>query len=101
MGTEKYPDENDYKEYLSSHGGNSNAFTAKENTNYFFDVTADHFEGTSSRPFSLYNKPYIYTHNLSFFLLGLSSSLLIKARWIVLRNFLSLRSLPNPQPAER
>jgi predicted Zn-dependent peptidase len=27
MGSEKYPDENEYDSYLSEHGGASNAFT--------------------------------------------------------------------------
>lgn len=49
MGTEKYPDENDYNVFLSSHGGSSNAFTDMESTNYYFDVSADHFEGAVDR----------------------------------------------------
>eukprot|EP01088_Endostelium_zonatum_P015022 TRINITY_DN3510_c0_g2_i1.p1 TRINITY_DN3510_c0_g2~~TRINITY_DN3510_c0_g2_i1.p1 ORF type:complete len:969 (-),score=255.17 TRINITY_DN3510_c0_g2_i1:24-2930(-) len=38
LGTEKYPDENSYSAFLSSHTGNSNAYTSTESTNYFFDV---------------------------------------------------------------
>jgi len=38
MGTEKYPEENSYAEYLSDNGGRFNAYTALENTNYYFDV---------------------------------------------------------------
>lgn len=38
LGTEKYPDENSYSKFLSAHGGRSNAYTALENTNYYFDV---------------------------------------------------------------
>lgn len=49
MGTSKYPDENDYSQFLSSHGGHSNAFTAEEHTNYFFDVAADHLEDALDR----------------------------------------------------
>eukprot|EP00981_Chlorochromonas_danica_P009291 scaffold2602_cov177-Ochromonas_danica.AAC.12 len=44
MGTEKYPVENAYSAFLNSHGGGSNAYTADENTVYFFDVLSDHFE---------------------------------------------------------
>ena len=40
LGTEKYPDEAAYNQYLSAHGGASNAFTASEDTNYFFHVDA-------------------------------------------------------------
>ncbi|KAI8825830.1 Metalloenzyme, LuxS/M16 peptidase-like protein [Fimicolochytrium jonesii] len=49
MGTEKYPVENDYNQYLSEHGGHSNAFTSVENTNYYFEVTSEHFEGALDR----------------------------------------------------
>ncbi|KAI9740448.1 MAG: hypothetical protein M1834_005028 [Cirrosporium novae-zelandiae] len=40
MGTEKFPVENDYNQYLSSHSGHSNAYTAATETNYFFEVAA-------------------------------------------------------------
>ncbi|KAA8642913.1 hypothetical protein EYZ11_009044 [Aspergillus tanneri] len=40
MGTEKYPKENAYNQYLASHSGSSNAYTAATETNYFFEVSA-------------------------------------------------------------
>ncbi|KAL8966492.1 MAG: hypothetical protein Q9197_005948 [Variospora fuerteventurae] len=40
MGTEKYPVENDYNQYLSAHSGYSNAYTSSTETNYFFEVAA-------------------------------------------------------------
>lgn len=49
LGTEKYPDEDSYSSFLNSHGGQSNAYTALENTNYFFDITHDHLEGALDR----------------------------------------------------
>ncbi|SJX63498.1 related to STE23-Metalloprotease involved in a-factor processing [Sporisorium reilianum f. sp. reilianum] len=49
MGTKKYPRENEYSEYLSNHSGGSNAYTGMDNTNYFFDVSPDHFEGALDR----------------------------------------------------
>lgn len=38
LGTDKYPDPDDYINYISEHGGNHNAFTAFDHTNYFFDI---------------------------------------------------------------
>jgi insulysin len=38
LGTEKYPASGEYHEYISSHGGSHNAYTAYENTNYYFDI---------------------------------------------------------------
>ncbi|KAJ1733777.1 metalloprotease [Coemansia biformis] len=49
MGTKKYPKENDYNEYLSGHGGYSNAYTDLENTCYYFEVTYDALEGALDR----------------------------------------------------
>ncbi|KAL7547250.1 hypothetical protein ACHAWF_010572 [Thalassiosira exigua] len=46
LGTEKYPEENDYEEFLGKHGGSSNAYTDMEDTNYYFNVSPlDHDEG--------------------------------------------------------
>ena len=42
MGTTKYPEENEYSNYLSDNAGSSNAFTDNEDTNYFFKVSSDH-----------------------------------------------------------
>jgi len=44
LGTEKYPDANAYSSFIDSHGGSQNAFTAPNNTNYFFDIKADALE---------------------------------------------------------
>lgn len=49
MGTEKYPDENEYSSYLSNHGGHSNAYTAAEDTNYYFEVNHQYLEGALDR----------------------------------------------------
>ncbi|KAJ5566743.1 Peptidase M16 core [Penicillium hispanicum] len=50
MGTKKYPKENAYNQYLASHSGSSNAYTAATETNYFFEVSAT---GDSSEPKSM------------------------------------------------
>lgn len=44
MGTKKYPDENDFSQYLSKNNGMYNAFTAKDMTNYHFSVNPSAFE---------------------------------------------------------
>ena len=41
MGTEKYPREDAYNEYLAQHGGYSNAYTADTVTNYHFSVAPE------------------------------------------------------------
>lgn len=49
MGTKKYPSEQDYFQYITSHGGHCNAFTQEEFTNYFFSVASQHFDGALDR----------------------------------------------------
>ncbi len=49
MGTKKYPKENEYYEYLSKHGGDANAYTSSDNTNYFFEVGTEFLEGALDR----------------------------------------------------
>lgn len=38
IGTKKYPELDGYQSFLATHGGSSNAYTAGDHTNYFFDV---------------------------------------------------------------
>lgn len=49
LGTEKYPSEGEYHEYLSSNGGFSNAYTASDFTNYHFEIPHAAFEGAIDR----------------------------------------------------
>jgi secreted Zn-dependent insulinase-like peptidase len=43
IGTEKYPEVDGYQQFLTAHGGTSNAYTAPDHTNYFFDVAPEQF----------------------------------------------------------
>ncbi|KAJ8100603.1 Metalloenzyme, LuxS/M16 peptidase-like protein [Lipomyces tetrasporus] len=49
MGTEKYPKENEYSEYLASHSGHSNAYTDTKETNYYFEVDHEYLDGALDR----------------------------------------------------
>lgn len=49
LGTEKYPDPGEYQQFIRSHGGSHNAFTAFQDTNYFFDIQPDHLEPALDR----------------------------------------------------
>lgn len=43
IGTEKYPEPDGYFKFIRSNGGSSNAYTASEHTNYFFDIKPEAF----------------------------------------------------------
>ncbi|KAA1171199.1 peptidase M16 [Marinobacter salinexigens] len=49
LGTEKYPDAGEYQQFIKSHGGSHNAFTAFQDTNYFFDIQAQFLEPALDR----------------------------------------------------
>ena len=49
LGTEKYPRAGEYQEFISQHGGSYNAYTAAENTNYFFDIDNAQLEAALDR----------------------------------------------------
>lgn len=49
LGTERYPDEKEYKSFLAQHGGRSNASTSAEHTSYYFSVNADHLDAALDR----------------------------------------------------
>lgn len=49
LGTDKYPQPGEYQQFITSHGGSHNAFTAFRNTNYFFDIQANHLESALDR----------------------------------------------------
>ena len=49
MGTEKYPDVDDYSDFIKKHGGMDNAFTAANQTTYFFDIKPEALEPALDR----------------------------------------------------
>jgi insulysin len=49
LGTDKYPNPDDYQQFIASHGGSQNAYTSFDHTNYFFDIAADQLEGALDR----------------------------------------------------
>ena len=49
LGTEKYPEENAYADYLGRHGGAGNAYTDMEDTNYYFHVGPGALPGALDR----------------------------------------------------
>jgi len=57
LGTEKYPEENDYSSYLNQHGGFSNAFTSSETTVFYFTVDSKFLENSLDRFSWFFKKP--------------------------------------------
>lgn len=49
LGTELYPQPGEYQSFIAQHGGNHNAWTGTEHTNYFFDINTICFESALHR----------------------------------------------------
>ncbi|KAF9246345.1 Metalloenzyme, LuxS/M16 peptidase-like protein [Melanogaster broomeanus] len=57
MGTQQFPKENDYSEYLSKNNGGSNAYTSSSNTNYHFRVSPTALLGAIQRFSGFFHSP--------------------------------------------
>ncbi|WP_339878203.1 insulinase family protein [Pseudidiomarina gelatinasegens] len=57
LGTEKYPDANSYQAFISGHGGNHNAWTGTEFSNYYFTVDAAYFDQALDRFMRFFYQP--------------------------------------------
>ena len=49
MGSDKYRDPNEYMQFISENGGETNAFTADQQTTYLFSINSDKFEDALDR----------------------------------------------------
>ncbi|KAJ2684795.1 metalloprotease [Coemansia spiralis] len=57
MGTEKYPDENEFSSFISEHSGDSNAYTQFSKTTFYLGVANDALEGALDRFSSFFTSP--------------------------------------------
>ena len=57
MGTEKYPDENEYNQFLTENGGESNANTSDDITSYYFEVSNEAFDKALDKFAQFFVKP--------------------------------------------
>ena len=44
LGTEKYPEESYYSDFIASGGGSNNAVTSEDYTYFYFDIKTDAFD---------------------------------------------------------
>ncbi|XP_028768838.1 LOW QUALITY PROTEIN: nardilysin-like [Neltuma alba] len=59
MGSDEFPDENEYDSYLSKHGGSSNAYTETEHTCYHFEVKPEFLKGALKRFSQFFISPLV------------------------------------------
>ena len=49
LGTEQFPQEDDYEKFIINNGGSNNASTYNDHTKYYFDVGQEHLDGALER----------------------------------------------------
>ena len=59
MGTEKYSDESDYAGFIATNGGEENAFTTEEFTNFHFAIVNEHFQEALDRFAQMFISPLL------------------------------------------
>lgn len=64
MGSEKYPRENEYHEYVTNNGGELNASTGFKETSYYFTIAEEAFEGALDRFSSLFISPLMLENSI-------------------------------------
>ncbi|KAG5354057.1 hypothetical protein C0989_009755 [Termitomyces sp. Mn162] len=57
LGTEQFPKENEYSEYLAKNNGSANAYTSTSNTNYYFNVATPALAGALERFAGFFHSP--------------------------------------------
>ncbi|MBS3798865.1 insulinase family protein [Pseudoalteromonas sp. BDTF-M6] len=57
LGTEKFPEAGEFHDFISRHGGSSNAWTGTEHSCYYFDITKQYFQPALERFSQLFIAP--------------------------------------------
>lgn len=97
LGTEKYPQAGEYQEFISQHGGSYNAYTAAENTNYFFDIDNDQLDPALDRFAQFFIAPLFSTEYVERERNAVYSEYLSKLKDDGRREWDVYRELMNPQ----
>ena len=97
LGTEKYPSPDEYGEYISRHGGQHNAYTAQDHTNYFFEIAASHLHGGLDRFAQFFVAPLFDAAYVEREMNAVHSEYRLQAREDGWRSFMAQKVAMNPE----
>lgn len=97
LGTEKYPDADEYQTFIAQHGGSRNAYTAREHTNYFFDIQNSSLEPTLDRFSQFFTAPLFNSEFVEREKNAVNSEYLGKIKTDSRRSFAGLQQAFNPK----
>ena len=93
MGSKKYPDQGGYREYVVDNGGSTNAYTAENLTNYFFDCKAEAFYQGLDRFAQFYISPLFKDECVGKEVKAVNSEYEMNLNSDMWRNYMLVRSL--------
>ena len=96
LGTEKYPKPGEYQDFISQHGGTNNAYTADENTSYFFDIEHSSLEPALDRFAQFFITPLFDTNYIDHEKNAVNAEYLAKINDDDRREWDAYRNLFNP-----
>lgn len=97
MGTEKYPVEKEYSEYIKANGGFSNAFTSQDATVYSFEVNNEQIGESLDRFSSFFVCPLFNSSGLERERKAVNQEFLYRANLDSIRGYMIQRSLLDPK----
>lgn len=95
MGTEKYPIEKEYHEFIQENGGTSNAYTSVGQTVYMFEINNDAMSEAFSRFCSFFDSPLFNESGLSRERQAVDNEFTYRANTDALREYLVLLEMTN------
>lgn len=97
LGTEKYPDPDEYGDFISRHGGRHNAYTAQDHTNYFFEIAAGQLEGGLDRFAQFFVAPLFDADYVAREVNAVHSEYMLQMREDGWRTFMTQKRAMNPE----
>ena len=97
MGTEKYPDVDEYSQFIRANGGSSNAYTTDVRTNYHFDINSDQFRPALDRLAQFFISPRLDPDYVERERKAVDSEYRLHAREDGWRLFMALNATANPE----
>lgn len=96
LGTEAYPQATDYQDFIAAHGGNHNAWTGTEYSNYYFSIAAEQFAPALDRFSRFFYQPLFDPHWVGQELQAIESEFRLKQRDELRRLYQVHKATANP-----
>jgi len=97
LGTKKYPQAGEYQEFINEHGGSHNAYTAFENTNYFFEIDSAYLKPALERFSQFFIAPLFNMEYVQREIHAVHSEYQAKLKEDLRRVYAALRQASNPE----